>query len=526
MRSTLLAMACLTAACCVPGMATAKAPTAWIKAESTHFIVYSDNSEADIRDYVGKLETFDQLTDKIYSTIGDSELPDYRKTTFYYLRDVSDIGPFRSNPRYGLSPVMTCMFEDDQLYSVKTDSASKAKDPGYVDYDLAYLYLDYTRHKTVKYFSYTLPAWADMGLTYYFMTVNIQGDKVIVGQPFPDLLHTFSDHTITTQQLVPFDALIGGHLPRVFDMNTYHLQTWMLVSYFMSDPLRKAKFVDYLEKVGAGEESTAAFKEATGMSAADFTAIFNDYMTKGSPQFTYPYKAGAAADIIVTPVALYSQPLPLLASMVKSCPSAADGRQFLASAQDVAAKFPDDDLAQTVFAIAEVNFGDLKGEGPSAALSVLQKRLAVEPDDFDARLLLGRLYLSLAEDGADRDANYVKARQELVKAYNLDPTSAPLLYFYVMSQRNLAGFPDDNAVAALDLAQSCSRNAYYLLKAEFDVRRGDMDDAATQLSIDCHICKGEYWATYHDIQLALAAKTPAADILPLFDKIEYLRPNG
>ena len=501
----------------------------WIKAESQHFIVYSDTTEAETRDYIAKLEAFDALTDKLYRQIGDSELPDYRKTVFHYLKEFNDFKVLGAVNQNTAAPVMGCAYDDPQLFSVHTAKISSKEDIGYVDLGLSYLFYAYAHVKTVKYFSYRLPAWVDGGLAEYFSTVNFQADKIIVGQPMPDLLHTTNGHKLTKRDLAPFEDIVSGRTSGGRDPNAYRFQTWLMISYFMSDPVRKTGFLDYLDKVSQGDDGLAAFTAETGMKPTDFDAVFAEYMTKGSPQFTYPAPAAIAADVTVTPVVDNYEPLPVVAAGVHTCTGGKYGQALLQSARQIANRYPDDALAQITLAGADINFGDPTTDVPGAAVPILQAHLKANPNDWEAQQWLGRYYLLMARRGpaAESDANYALARQELGKAYKLDPTSAPILYFYVEAHRNLPDFPDDNTVQALDLAQSYSRSAYDVLEAELDARRGDMDAASAMMAIECQYCRSDdaWWKPYKAIKDALASHQSKDDILALFRAYDALAPR-
>ncbi len=516
-----------TAAFCllVLGLSTtpALATETWIKAESPHFIVYTDASEADARDDLRKLEAFETMTEQLYSGIGDSELPDYHKTTLHFLKNLSDFLVIRPMLFNGFQPVIRCPDFEQQLYSVASGAApDKLED--YTRFDLAWMFYARAGLQNIKYFSKPLPTWVDSGLANYFMTVNIQTDRIIVGQPFPEILRDEEGHKLALAQLMPFEDIVAGPLVashkliRHFDANAYRFQTWLMVSYFMSDPERKARFVKYLEAVTDGADPLTAFATETGMQPGDFNAIFTQYMTAGSPELSYARKAAAEPVITITPVVETAQDLPLVASAIRSCPNDVDGKVLLHTARQIAGRYPSDPLAQMTLAAAAVQFGDLKGEAADTALPILDARLKADPNDVEARQLMGRLYLYLARRGAPEQssANFARARTELGKAYQLDPTSAPTLYDYVLAHKNLPDFPDENTQGAMALAQSYSRNAYGWLQAEIDVRTEDYERALIFFGGDCHMCGHRYREAYLAIHDALAAKKPKADILALF----------
>jgi hypothetical protein len=505
---------CLTAA--LPACA---GDDEWIKAESANFIVYTDTPEKEVRDYLLKLEAFNALTARLYAEIGDSELPDYRKTTLHYLRSLGDFTIVRPDLVDGFQPALLCNRDETQLYSVHSGE-SPEKLENYTRFDLSWLFRARASLQNIKYFSTRPPRWADTGLASYFMTVNVLEDRIIVGQPFPEFLRDDDGHKLTQRQLMPFDALIKDDIKasRSFDSNVYQFQSWLIVSYFMSDAARRQAFANYLEAVAGGDDPLKAFHEKAGMHPDDFKVIFDNYMAKGSPQLVYSRKTEAPPAITISPVVYSKRPLPLIASALHTCPDAGYGQTLLGWAESIAKKYPNDALAQNTWVTAMVNFGDLTIQGP-VAVPILEARLKANPKDAEAQLLLGKYYYSLAHDGPKQasDSNYARARKELGMAYRLNPTSAPTLYYYARAYENQPDYPSENVLNAIGLAQSYSRNAYDLYEAELNTRAGNYKEALAFFDEDCRLCRGKFKEFYLGAKQALTDNRPKAEIVTIFE---------
>jgi hypothetical protein len=496
-----------------------QAANPWIKAETANFIVYTDTPESDARDYIGKLEAFNAVTTRLYTEIGDSELPDYRKTTLHYLQNLGDFLVVQPSASHGFYPAVACNRDDTQLYSVHSgDSPEKLED--YTRFDLSWLFYARANLQTIKYFSTRPPRWVDTGLAHYFMTVNVQNDRIILGQPFPEILRTDEGYKLVQRHLMPFDDFIKDDIKpsRSFDPNVYRFQSWLIVSYFMADGARRQKFADYLEAVASGEEALKAFHDKTGMHPDDFKAVFDEYMTKGPPQRVYSRSNETPPAITISPVVDAPKPLPLIASAMHTCPDDDYGQTLLGLSEDIAKKNPGDALAQDAWVTALVNFGNRTTQAP-AAVPVLEARLKSNPADAEAQLLLGKYFYNLAHDGpkADQEANYARARKELGKAYKLNPTSAPTLYYYARAYENQPDYPNENVLNAISLAQSYSRNAYDFYEAELNTRAGNYKEALVFFEEDCKLCKGKYKEFYLGAKQALSDNRPRAEIVAIFE---------
>jgi tetratricopeptide (TPR) repeat protein len=208
---------------------------------------------------------------------------------------------------------------------------------------------------------------------------------------------------------------------------------------------------------------------------------------------------------------------------LQTCPDRKDGVKLLDSLRKIAPQFPDDALAQTALARAEIHFGN-----PEAAQAYLGGRLKADPKDFEARFLMGRLYLALAEDGPSegRTQNYIHARSELGKAYTLNPASAPTLYLYARAFADQPDYPNANTMNALLLAQDYAGSMYDVYEAELRLRQGDYT-RAQEIIDKCLTYATKKWnkdrlSTMTAIRDGLATRKPKTDILPLFAHLEKI----
>ena len=508
--------------------ATVKADgSRWTRTESTHFIVYSDADDDRTRDFVGRLEAFDELADKLYRQIGDSELPDYGKHIFYYLDKIDDYNTVRpgSVSEYGITfqPYTTCPFEDMRYFGINMGEKKQAQTSEYLNLDLSYTYFAYVQSKNIKFFSAPLPGWLDRGLKDYLMTMNIQPDKVVVGQMLPEMA---ADLNTGPKHYIPLSMVVSNTAPRASDSTTLNAEGWFLVHWLAATPENRQMLTAYIAKTRDGEDPLKAFIEVTSKNPDDLMPVYKDYLAKGVPVqvFAHPQPISVA----VTPAALphYGPPLPLLDAAVSACSDPIQRRSLLGDLRPVAKTYPDDALVQRALLRAEVVMGDVKKGEVQAAQAPLEAIVAAHPEDAEALTLLGQLHLRLAEAAAP-DAghpDYAAARAALGQAYKLDASSPTILALFSRARADLPGYPDDQAVQAMALAQSYSSGIYKLYMVELDVRRDDYDAALKRLADERPDHLSGDWKTQMTAILdGLKAHKAQADVLPRIVAYEQLR---
>jgi tetratricopeptide (TPR) repeat protein len=504
----------------------------WIKAESEHFIIYSDNSAKETRTYAGNLEKFHLVTDAFYAQMSDTVLPAYGKTRFNYFAKVSEFRIVRPDlGGHAFNPYLPCR-EGVQYFSTGDGQSNNnlfgrgELDPE-IDLNLAYMFLAYNSHILHERFS-KLPGWVSNGLNWYFMTAVFKDEQVVIGKPPPNIAMSLKngsvDNLLDKKRTIPYADRIADKPtpPGMEDMAA--LEDWVMVSYLMADPERRHKLTEYLQLLSEETDSRTAYDKTINIDPATYADILKTYTKNGVAAQGYNVGALPEAAITVTSLPDYPAAVPLMDAALQTCPDRKDGVKLLDSLRKIAPQFPDDALTQTALARAEIHFGN-----PEAAHAYLSGRLKADPKDFEARFLMGRLYLALAEDGASegRTQNYIHARGELGKAYTLNPASAPTLYLYARAFADQPDYPNANTMNALLLAQDYAGSMYDVYEAELRLRQGDY--ARAQEIIDrCLTYATKKWnkdrlGTMTAIRDGLVTRKPKTDLLPLFahlDKIE------
>ncbi len=412
------------------GLMIAAAPAAmagpWLRLESAHAVIYSDNGEKKVRDYALHMEVFNLASDKMFAEIGDTHVEIPRKQTFYYMeapREFKLIRPAIANNAF--SPELGCPDYGRSYFSVMQEFNNRSIDDRYINADLAYLMRSYTGIKIEEYFSKAPPVWLKAGLQDYFMTMNIVKGDVVVGLPLPDMMADENYHIFESSMFYPIDDIISGEPMRSGNSQVARVEQWTVVSHLMSTPEGRAQLADYLDRLRKSENKITAFHAATGLDDAAVRAIYDGYVHKNVPFLTYHFDVAADGDMAVTRLPDYGQDVPLMLAAVRTCPPRAQGETLLGDLRALSTRFPQDGLVGEATALAEIDFGD-----PEHARANLDRRLAANPQDVEALLEKARMIIAIgtAAGGDVRTARYTEARDLLTEAQTLDPGNIQIAY--------------------------------------------------------------------------------------------------
>ncbi len=425
-RGLLLAVLAVLA---TPSLAQAK----WLRAESNHFIVYSNGDERSLRIYAQTLEAFDSLLRRLH---GLGEVSTARKLPVYLLgsaRDLKVIVDLPANARGVYLPAGEDIF-------AAAISQGRQDD---------FMLHEYVHHFMLANYPYAYPPWLVEGYAEYFMTFTVDDQYITWGQ-----YHPVRAAWLTGASWIPTATLLtahGGSLRKDREVAQFYAQSWALTHYFMASPERRRQLDAYVKAVGAGVESQAAMRTATGMSTDALHQALKDYV-KGE----LIYSRVSASQFPTGPVAITVLPpsaedLLLLAQRLKVGARGDDQRAALAEkVRRAAAKHPGDAFAMVTLGHAELHFGDV-----AAGERVLMELLAREPDHVEALQLMASARLRAAPEAAtpaEAKTLRAQARGFLARAYKVDDLNYYTLYLLALSREPEADYPIDNDVATWLLA--------------------------------------------------------------------------
>jgi len=418
-----------------PGVGRAAGATGgWTRAETPRFVVHSDGDEGVLRDYAVKLEDFDMVLRALHGMPIDQVPP--RKLDIYLVNDNRSLR--RAYP--GASEQVRGYYTATDTDIVCVAMRGRARE---AETDDTLLH-EYVHHFMKQYFNYAYAPWLVEGYAEYFMTTQFKGESILIGQ-----LNTNRASWLMNANWMPLSELITKAPWQIRSPGeNYYPLAWLLTHYMMSDPARYRQLTAYMKAVGDGAPAVAAMEGATGRTLVQLTADLRAYTRLDLPVRGFTRKARAAVPVATSAMPASADDLLLESVRMVGGVEAGEKAAFIDEIRKRAARYPGDRLAELTLARAELLAGS-----PAAGLAVLDRRLAVDANDNLALELKALVLMAQGDaDQAARPALYKEASRLLGRAFQVDGNRYQTLLAYARGRRDAAGYPSDNVMEGLLLA--------------------------------------------------------------------------
>lgn len=408
----------------------------WLRAESDHVIVYSDESAEVLRRVVADLETLDATLRSLYGRQG---APAPRKYPIYLVRapgkDATVNAQYRRFlPTAAVSTVSTDVAEPEDIFAVVVRDSfglfgvtdTTAGDDGVLG--------AYALHFFSETFPFRQPRWLIKGAAIYYSAIDIRPDSVTLGA-IPALF----GKDLMLQDVKGTGAIVG----ETGDANDaarhgYDARAAVLVRYLWSDPDRKARLAIYLDRLEAGGDPdlNAAWKAAFGQPVETIDATLKTFLRAEPVVSTLPRPSGPAPTITIRKMPAGAEDLILEIQQLKSG-DVADRAGLLRRIRKIAAKRPSERYSRQALARAEITLGDRdRGE------AMLAELLSEDDGNLEALRLMGtsKLYRAAA-DQTRREALLAEARGYLVRADRAELDDYQTLFLLAQTMIGVDGAP-------------------------------------------------------------------------------------
>ncbi|MBO9546917.1 MAG: hypothetical protein J7528_20645 [Caulobacter sp.] len=395
----------------------------WLRAESQHVVVYSDENPEILRKTVADLEALDQLLRGLY---GRQDGPPPRKFPIYLVR-AAEVGANMNTQyrRFMPSAAVTALSLD--VAEVEDIFAVVVRDDfaffGVVDWTAGddVVLGAYAFHFFSENFPFRQPRWLTKGAAIYYSSVDIQPKTLAIGRT-PALF----DDALAMRGLERIPDIIAetGDAWSLPERQRFDAQSALLVRYLWADPDRKARLATYLDRVaGAEGDPKAIWAEVFGQPLEALPDALRAFVRKEPVVTTLTRVGGPAAPIKIRRMPAGADDLILELQQMKTG-AAPDRADLLSKIRKAAARRPDERYSRQALARAEITLGDRdKGE------KLLTQLLAEDGDNLQALRLMGtsKLYRAAA-DKANRTALLAQSEAYLRKADAAEPNDYQTLF--------------------------------------------------------------------------------------------------
>lgn len=392
----------------------------WLRADTRNFVIYSDGNARTLEQFAERAERFDALF-RLYFSLPSE--PPANRLTIYLVPSSEDVSRIHGRDNDTLAGFYQAT--SDGSFAV----ANRERGVGPTGLSgQAVLFHEYVHHLMARYFTFGYPAWYREGFAEYFATATFasNGDWTL-GEPAD--YRAIGLRTVSLPlETVLFDGL-EGLSPRQVD--AFYGRSWLLVHMFANDPERKRQLVDYLSRIGRGEDARTAFAATFGdLSALESQA--DSYLRGRMNSLRSQSPIAIQGDIAITALDPIGSDLVTLEMERRVGQNLADTRTRLLA---LATTAPDDvrvaaELARTEYALAQqAEDGDF-----TAAAAAADAALALQADHPVAAYIKARTMMAqmdIAPQKAESGPDWEPVRALIRTAMAADPTSPlPLVAHY------------------------------------------------------------------------------------------------
>lgn len=475
MRKLLVGVAALCSGLVAPAHA------AWLEAQSDHFIIDADTTEARLREFATKLERFDAALHASYNASDDPARRSDRIRIYAVQRDTVEtlsgtqgVAGFYL-PRAGNSVIFSAALTKPKPGDLELGSRLNRRPS--LDLDAqAILLHEYSHHFMYVNFPRAYPLWFSEGFAEFNGTAQFEPDGSVILGNAPN----YRAYGLRGSKPFPIAELFDPPKRRLAnqeDMDQLYGRGWLLTHYLLLEGGKQKELSAYIDKINSGVPGV----EAAGASFGDLDALskqMDNLLAAGNlrglrkvvktigPIDIKPLSDGVAAMMAVrlqSERGVTSTQAPKVASQ----------------AERIAAGYPNDPRVQTYLAEAELDAGHLDQADAAAS-----RALSADPGMMDAMLFKGRVATRRLQASASRDPRqWAAARGWFIRANNGTPNAAEPLLLYYQSFEAAGMSPTPTAYQGLLRAQQLAPESdpIRLHLAQHLIGEGKLDDARALL---------------------------------------------
>lgn len=397
----------------------------WRRAESAHFIVYSDGSERSLRDYTAKLERFDALLRLRFGGRDD----EVRKLPVYLVGDDRALRVAQPGLPEGIAGYYSA--SENDIFAILIRGR---------DDDI--LLHEYSHHVMASSGDGRYPGWLSEGFAEYFATATVsERGRTTFGLPNPGRQYALQEN-----RWLPMDQLLRARGSLDIQERTarsmYYAQSWALTHWLLSDAARVRSLAGYLTAVNGGQDAVEAWQAAFGMTPEQLTSQVRTYV-RGTLRFSEDNIPPITPEMTVTTLSDAADAT-LIPAINGRRPGAegVDGAALLQTFRTAAARHPEDALALVALGRAEMRWGE-----KPAAEAALTRALEREPGHVEGLLLMADILDERAGDAEDEveRVRHIRAAQDyLRRAMEADPTDYRVYAALARIRRGASDYPTRN----------------------------------------------------------------------------------
>lgn len=412
----------------------------WHKAESDHFVIYSDGNAREIEEFALRLERY------------------HAALALHTGREIPVPSPSNRVTVYAVGSERTLK----SLYGNKNSSvagfyipragASVAFVPnvrvgnGPTDFSMIILLHEYAHHFLMSSSRFAMPNWMNEGAAEFFGSARFTSDGAVeIGLPANHRvgeLNFASD--VSVRELLDY-ALYTKNRGRRYD--AFYGRAWLMYHYLSFAEERKGQLENYWIAVARGTSSLAAGEQVFGDLDQLEKELAAYQRSRRIGAWRIPANLITTGKITVTPLSAGMDAMMPVILRSRRGVTTEQATELLPEARAVAARHPDDPGVLSALAEAEFDAGN-----DAEAIAAADRAIALDPANKNALVQKGFALFREARDADEREGAFAAAMQPFEALNGIENDHPlPLIYYY-RSFLERGAAPPENARAALERA--------------------------------------------------------------------------
>ena len=432
----------------------------WFKAESEHFVVYSDTSRYTAFQLLNNMERLDFMLRAYTKPYLRPRSREPKLTLYFHRRDAALARHADGKPLDAVGLYNSC--SEGVLAAgilmdpiVELGNASLLKGP--TNDTLNYLFEGYARHFLYRHTTIRTPRSFIDGFALYFATARFSDDQMAIGRSPVNIGRYLNFLEGSPAKLSYTDLLNDKDDDKDSDMTAgaadvkleFAARSWLLTHFMLSTEDKRTRLARYLDLANRDVPATAAFETAFGIKLKQLSNELWRYRRTSLIESQVEVPALPAARIAYTDLPDSVTDYVMVDATLKACPSRATGQALLRDMTSRPGGTPQHPLARLALGRAQIDWGN-----PEDAIADLGALAGGAKGNNEARYLLGVAHLRLAnrQQGAAKADSLAAARRHLADAINADPASAEAAYALLRAELDSGEALSDTALTAAELA--------------------------------------------------------------------------
>lgn len=398
----------------------------WLQASSAHFVVYTDDTERDIRRFSERLERYHAAMAYITGVQTETPSPSNR-VTVYVVRSAGQVRKLlgEGNNRYVQGFYVPRA--GGSLAIVPQVSAGTSS-PNYELTSMTVLLHEYAHHFLMSTSTFPAPRWLSEGSAEFMSAASFADDGGIeIGRPAMHraaelVLPGFAADVKAADLLDP--SAYEKRRSKSYD--AFYGKNWLLYHYLAFDQGRVGQLHTYIGLLVKGKSPRDAALEAFG-DLAKLEAELDRYLhTRRMKMLKLPADLLKTAPVAVRRLGAGEAAIMPIRIRSKRGVDEEQAKALVIEARAVAARFPEDPAVLAALAEAEIDAGN-----GQAAVAAADAALARNPGEVNAYVQKGLalMHLAAGAEPAAQVAAYEKARDAFL-ALNRREHDHPLPLIY------------------------------------------------------------------------------------------------